>query len=91
MAKKSRAKRVLRHLGRVGLGIVSLSLVSSPVGAVEETKKVVDSVSTIEKVYYRIWTLYFLGAAVPAPGAPVSRIQCFTVGMLLHAVTLGLK
>lgn len=97
MAKRGRTKRMLRYLGRVGLGIVNLSLLSSPVGAVEETKKVVESMSiyreTYHKMKYTAAMSYLLITCIPAPGKPVNPAHCFATGYVLHGYvkTIGVR
>ena len=88
MTKRRRAKRVLRYLGRVGLGIVSLSLLSSPAGAAEEAKKAVGGLSTLTKVHYTLLAVYLGGTSIPAPGAPLDLFRCFMTGIALHGATL---
>lgn len=99
---KSRRKRILKHLGNVAMAMVSLSLVISPISAVEPneilgseggrqaTKEALDAALKMAKskpAMSAATTIVCL-ACVPAAGAVASPGMCIACGILV-AKTFG--
>ena len=99
---KSRRKKILKHLGNVGIAMVSLSLMTLPVSAVEPneilgseggrqaTKGAIDAALKMAKskpAMSAATTIVCL-ACVPAAGAVASPGMCIACGILI-AKTLG--
>lgn len=99
---KSRSKKILKHLGNVGMAMVSLSLLTSPVSAVEPneilgseggrqaTKEAINGALKIAKgkpAMSAATTIVCL-ACVPVAGAAASPGMCIACGILI-AKTLG--
>lgn len=99
---KSRKKRLLKHLGNVGMAMLSFSLLTSPVSAVEPneilgsesgrqaTKEAIDAALKMarSKPAMSAATTIVCLACLPAAGAVASPGMCIACGILI-AKTFG--
>ena len=95
MPKKSRRRRILLHLGKIAISIVTVSLMTSPAIAAADTTKVISSgakevgtakkaLSPTLKLIYGSLTAGMTITCIPAAGDPVDRLHCFLTGVALY-------
>ena len=95
MPKKSRRRRILLHLGKIAISIVTVSLMTSPAIAAADTTKVISSsakeVGTAKKALTPTWRFIYgtitagmTITCIPAAGDPVNRFHCFATGVALY-------